>query len=89
MSLVIDLPPDIEAVLRQAAGDVNRAAKEALLIEMYREGRLLHSQFAAALGLSRDQAHALLKRHRVEEDLLTPEEFREQLASIGVGTPAK
>jgi hypothetical protein len=88
MSVVIDLPPDVEAALRQSASNLNQAAKEALLIEMYREGRLLHSQFAAALGLSRDQANALLKQHCVHEDLPTPDEFRQQLASIGLGNPA-
>ena len=88
MSLVIDLPPDVEAALRQSTANPNQAAKEALLIEMYREGHLLHSQFANALGLSRDQANSLLKRHHVNEDLPTLEEFREQLGAIGLGNLA-
>lgn len=89
MPVVINLPPEIEAVLRGIAGNPIQTAKEALLIELYREGRVLHSQFAAALGLSRDQANALLKAHHVEDDLLTPDEFREQLGSIGLGNLVK
>ncbi len=79
-----DLPSDIEALLRASEGKLNQAAKEAMLVEMYRQGRLTHSQFSQALGLSRDEANGLLKRHQVEEDLLKIEDLREQLKAIGV-----
>lgn len=89
MSLVIDLPSDIEAVLRKSAGNLNQDAKEAMLIELYRQGRLTHSQFSKALGVSRDEANGLLKRHHVEEDLLTVDDLHEQLNSIGLGRLVK
>ena len=85
MSLTIDLPADIEATLRDSEGNLNQAAKEAMLIEMYRQGRLTHAQLSQALGLSRDEANGLLKRHHVEEDLLTVEDFQQQLNAIGLG----
>jgi len=89
MSVTIDLPSEIEASLRQSESNLNQAAKEAMLIEMYRQGRLTHSQLSQALDLSRDEANGLLKRHHVEEDLLTVEDFRQQLDAIGLGHLAK
>ncbi len=89
MSVVIDLPSDIEASLRESEGNLNQAAKEAMLVEMYRQGRLTHSQFSQALDLSRDEAQGLLQRHHVEEDLLTVEDFQQQLEAIGLGQLVK
>lgn len=85
MSVVIELSAEIEAALRESNGNVNQAAKEALVVEMYRQGRLTHSQFSNSLGLSRDEANGLLKRHGVQEDLISAEELHAQLHSIGLG----
>jgi predicted HTH domain antitoxin len=81
-TISFQLPDSIEKQLREEIGDLAAAAKEATLVELYRQGQLSHGRFAEALGISRYEADAVLKRHNVTEDLLTREEFDEQLASL-------
>ncbi len=50
MRLTIDLPREIEEALRAEWGDLDRAAKEALIIESYRTGRLSIGEVASVLG---------------------------------------
>jgi predicted HTH domain antitoxin len=76
------LPDSIEQELRRALGDVNAAAKEAALVELYRQGQLSHGKLAESLEMSRYETDALLKRHNVTEDLLTRQEFDEQLSGL-------
>ena len=76
------LPDSIELHLRQELGDLGAAAKEAALVELYRQGQLSHGKLAESLGISRYEADAVLKRHNVTEDLLTREEFDEQVVSL-------
>jgi predicted HTH domain antitoxin len=75
----IQLPELIEAQLRERLADLDQAAKEAALVEMYRQGHLTHHELAEALGLSRFETDGLLKRHNVTEDLQTPDEFSADL----------
>ncbi|HEV2971884.1 MAG TPA: UPF0175 family protein [Pirellulales bacterium] len=82
MSITIQLPEHIEQQLRRDIGDLDQVAKEAALVEMYRQGKLTHHQLATALGLDRFETEALLKRHNVTEDLLTPEELGAQIANL-------
>lgn len=65
MSLNIDIPGDIERILTQQGQDAAGALKEAAMVELFRQGRIDHSQFAAVLGLSRNDADGVLKRHGV------------------------
>lgn len=76
------LPDNIEQQLRAEVGDVSATAKEAALVELYRQGQLSHGKFAEALGISRYEADAVLSRHNVTEDLLTRAEFDEQVTSL-------
>jgi hypothetical protein len=82
MSVSFDLPENIEKQLRDEFGDLNAAPKEAALVELYRQGTLSHHQLATALGLDRFETDALLKRHNVTEDLITLDEFDEQLSGL-------
>lgn len=82
MSVSFDLPESIERQLREELGDLDAAAKEATLVELYRQGKLSHGKFAEGLGVSRYQADAVLKRYGVIEDLPTLAEFDEQLDSV-------
>jgi hypothetical protein len=81
MSVTFELPPEIEIGLRQALGDLDRAAKEAALVELYRQRKLTHHEFAHALGLSRFEADALLNRHGVTYDV-SLEQVRRESASL-------
>jgi hypothetical protein len=82
MTITFDLPPDVEQLLRRESRDPNQAAKEATLVEFYRQGKITHHQFAQSLGISRLEADGVLKRHNVTEDLLTVEEFRRQVEDL-------
>ena len=82
MAISFTLPPEIEQQLREEFGDLNAAAKEAALVELYRHQRLTHHQLATALGLDRFETEAVLKRHNVTEDLITPGEYNEQLTQL-------
>lgn len=69
MAISFELPQEIERNLRRELGDLDQAAKVAALVELYRQHRLKHHEFAVALGLSRFQADALLKEHGVSYDV--------------------
>jgi len=79
MTLCIDLPQEIEASLRERLSDLDRAAKEACLVEFYRQNQLTHPQLAAALGLDRYSTDGVLKRHGVMEEL-SIEELKQEVA---------
>ena len=76
------LPDDLEKQLREELGDLDAAAKEAALVELYRQSQLSHAKLAEGLGISRYETDAVLKRHNVTEDLLTREEFDEQVSGL-------
>ena len=77
MSVRFELPTEIEQVLRQELGGLDRAAKEALLVESYRQAKLTRHQLSEALGLSRAETDALLKRLEVFHDLSAADVARE------------
>ena len=82
MPITFRLPEAVEQHLREEFADLDQAAKEAALVELYRQGKITHFELAQALGLSRCQADGLLKRHGVTEDLLTHEEHGAQVAGL-------
>jgi predicted HTH domain antitoxin len=82
MSVTIQLPSELEKILRGQLGDLNRAAKEALLIELYRQDHVSQHELSQALGLDRFATDALLKKHNVTEDLPTPEELAEDFRRL-------
>jgi hypothetical protein len=77
MTISFDLPSEIEMSLRQKLGDIGQAAKEALLVELYRQEKLTHHQLSAALGLSRFETDAVLKQHDVFYELTADDVARE------------
>ena len=78
MTVEFDLPATAEEVLRRGGMDANVAAREAVLIELYRRGDFTHFQLAQAMGMTRVQTNGLLKKHGVTEDLVGLEEFRRE-----------
>ena len=82
MAISFELPSMIEEQLRKELVDLDQVAKEAVLVELYRQEKLTHHELAVALGLDRFETEALLKRHRVTEDCLTLEGLDEQLATL-------
>lgn len=65
MTISFDLPKEIADRLAAGGLDPSAAAKEAALVELYREKQIDHSELAHALGMSRYEADGVLKRHGV------------------------
>jgi len=65
MSVSFELPGELEKSLRRELGDLDQAAKEAALVELYRQHKLTHHELALALGISRLETDAMLKNHGV------------------------
>ncbi|MGA2584745.1 MAG: UPF0175 family protein [Tepidisphaeraceae bacterium] len=82
MPVTIQLPADIERDLRRRLGDLDQAAKEAMLVELFRQDLLSQHHLGLALGLDRFETEALLKRHNVIEDFPTDEEYQSALARL-------
>jgi predicted HTH domain antitoxin len=79
MALTIELPPSVEERLRAENPNLDEEAKEAMLIELYRQEKLTRYELSLALGISRFETDAVLKKHKVTIDLPTPEELEEEL----------
>jgi hypothetical protein len=65
MAITFELPREIEKSLREEVGDLGQAAKEALLVDLYRQEKLTHHELATALGLSAMETDGVLKKHEV------------------------
>lgn len=86
MGLTVDIPPDIAEILRtRLSGPLEVEVLEAAAVEWYRQGRLLHGQLARLLGISRNEADGVLKRHGVVNDLSSAELEEEIEAALRTG----
>ena len=84
MTISFELPPHIEQEISADAADLSREAREAYLVELYRQDRITHHQLAQALALSRLETEEVLKRHEVSSGV-TAEEMRAQAAALREG----
>jgi predicted HTH domain antitoxin len=84
MTVSFELPNEIEQTLRRELGDLDQAAKEAALVELYRQHQLTHHEVATALGISRFETDDLLKRHGVYYDI-TLDDIKRESASLRPG----
>lgn len=57
------------------------AAREAFLVNLYREDHITHHRLAEALGLGRLETDGVLKRHRVSSGP-NLEELRDEIGSL-------
>jgi predicted HTH domain antitoxin len=81
MTIHFEIPHDIEQELSTKGANLNGEAREAFLVELYRQERITHHQLAEALGLSRLETEGVLKRHKVSSGV-TAEEMRAQAAAL-------
>ena len=81
MDISFEIPTEIEQSLGGNGADLNGEAREAFLIELYRQDRITHHELAEALGLSRLETEGILKRHKVSSGV-TAEEMRAQAAAL-------
>ena len=81
-----------ERPLSEELSDIDQVAKEAALVELYRQGKLSHHKLSTALGSGRLELDGVLKARGVTEDSITVEEFERQVASFSgraLGQPRK
>lgn len=82
MAINIQLPTTIEEKLRSDFGELAAVGKEAMLVELYRQGKISHGELAEGLVVSRYEADGVLRRHNVTEDLLRADELEQQVAGL-------
>ncbi len=82
MAVTVELPADLEQRLREETPDLESHAKEAMLVELYRQEKLTRFELSQALGLDRFETDAVLKKHKVALDLPTSEEIDEGLRRL-------
>jgi len=81
MSVLVDIPKNLQQQLEAEWGDLPRAAKEALAVESYRAGKLSLGQVAELLGLSINQADGFLKQRGIALPL-SYEDFEHDRAEL-------
>ena len=81
MTIRFEIPHEIEHALSSNGSDLSGEAREAFLVELYRQDRISHHQLAEALGLSRIETDGVLKRHKVSSGV-TAEQMRLQAAGL-------
>jgi len=82
MAVSFQLPSDLERNLRHDFKDLENEAKEALLVALYRQGKLSHLALSQALGIDRFEAEDLLHKHNVTEDMGTLEDYLEDSRTL-------
>ena len=74
MAVTIELPQEIEQLLKSEWPDLPRRALEAVVLEGYRDGVISRGKVAEILGMTFSESEAFLKNHGAllrynEEDL--------------------
>lgn len=89
MAITFHLPQDVENALRERFGDLSQAAKEAFLVQSYRESRLSLGQIAGVLGMGVIETQAWLAERGAPLNYSPTdlEEDRETLAKLFSQTP--
>jgi predicted HTH domain antitoxin len=81
MAVSFELPKKVEDDLRGELGDLNRAAKEALLIECYRQARISIGYLAQALDMGVLEADEWLRKRGVPLNY-TPEDLKSDIETL-------
>jgi predicted HTH domain antitoxin len=82
MAISFQIPTDLEQVLRSGLRNLDAEAKEALLVSLYRQGKLSHVALSTSLGLDRFETEDVLRKHNVTEDLGTVEDYLSDVATL-------
>ena len=82
MAVTFELPSDIEQRLRAETPNLDSEAKEAMLVDLYRQDKLSRYDLSLALEISRFETDAVLKKHKVTDDLPTPAEIEDDLRRL-------
>ncbi len=86
MTVTIPIPDNLdEALVRE----LDQAAREAVAVRLYREGKLSHGQFADFLGIGRGQVDEVLGRHGVVDEFTADEIAAQVQLSRGLRRQAR
>jgi Uncharacterised protein family (UPF0175) len=69
MTVSFEIPHEIERQIRYSEVDLGRDAKEAYLMEQYRQAKITHRQLEGALDLSFHETEQLLKQRGMGQDV--------------------
>lgn len=88
MSVTFELPKDVERDLRERFGDLGQVAKEAFLVQSYRENSLSVGRIARILqrGVIETQAWLSERGAQIDYSLRDLEEDRETLDKLSEET---
>ncbi len=73
MTISFEIPQNIEQRLHTEGADLNREAKVAYLVELYRQVRITHDDLSEALGPGFHQTEQLIKEYGVGDDFTLAE----------------
>ncbi len=82
LNVSINLPVDVQAVVRREVSDLDGATRELLLLDLYRGGVLSHYELSRGLGLDRFQTEALLKQRGIFEEDELQEDAKEDAKPV-------
>lgn len=86
MAITFELPEHIEKNLREEFGDLNQAAKEAFLVQSYRESRLSVGDIAQILDIGVLETEQWLGERGVPLNY-TVDDFHDDCASLAKDFP--
>ncbi len=86
MNVSFEIPLDIGQQVCGQGVDLNGEAREAFLVELYRQDRITYGQLQRALGLDAYETDGILKRHGVGLEI-TAEELRDEALSLRHARP--
>jgi hypothetical protein len=86
VTITFELPQEMEREIRTNGTDFSGEAREAYLVEHYRQDRITHHQLAQALGLTRIETDGVLKRYKVSPGP-TLDDLRAEIGSLRDATP--
>lgn len=86
MTIIFEIPREIEQQILDDGSDPGREARELYLVELFRRDRIAHHQLAEALGLSRMEVDRVLKRPKVSSGPIL-EELRVEIGSLRDARP--
>lgn len=75
MSLTLELPPELEASLREDNPDLEREALISVALDLFRKEKVTLHEFGKMLGMTRLEADSFLATRGEYAQTITPEEM--------------
>jgi len=86
MTITFDIPGDIQERIGASGADLNRRAREAFLLELYRTEQISHAQLREALDMSFQEVETLIKQREAGPEA-SIEEFEADRAFLREAGP--